>query len=416
MSVTSLAKTLAVATAVMASLPAFAQLGEIHTLSRYQQQREVEMLEDISFAASLTGVVQKVSRGGTASGERERAGNYRGDISATLPKGDIGAAEGSIFAHIRFGEGKGVALRPTYTSTPNTVAFEADGANDAFAVLAQAWYQLKIPLAGASAAADAREHLHVTVGKIDPFVFFDQNAVADDESAKFLNNVFVHNPLLDSGRDVGADAHGFSSGVILQYVNEVQSGGEWGLSLGVLGTSNGTNSSSSLSAPLVIAQAEKKMRIGDQPGGYRVYLWRNARATGYDDAERHDTGVGASIDQKVTDDLTLFARFGHQLAGKVRFDRALTLGAEWAGTAWGRADDSIGWAFGALRTSPNFRDDSPGLGYQADGWERQIEVYYRYQAMAKLELSPDVQLIHRPGGDGNAATIKVVGMRAKIAF
>ena len=37
--------------------------------------------------------------------------------------------------------------------------------------------------------------------------------MAGDEGAQFLNNVFVHNPLLDSGGDIAADAYGFAPGV-----------------------------------------------------------------------------------------------------------------------------------------------------------------------------------------------------------
>ena len=109
-------------------------------------------------------------------------------------------------------------------STPNTTAFQVQGTNanpdDSFGILAQAWYQLTVPLPLGGYKPRSRETVRLTFGKIDPFVFFDQNAAADDESAKFLNNAFVHNPLLDSGGDVGADRYGFSPGVVAGYRNE----------------------------------------------------------------------------------------------------------------------------------------------------------------------------------------------------
>jgi len=401
---------------------------EFQTLSMQKQARQIEALEGITVGASLTGVAQKVGAGGTATGNGESRANYRGDISVTLPGGEMGNADGKIFAHVRFGQGTGIGLRPTYTSTANTTAFEVSStpADDSFAILAQAWYQLKIPLMDDGRKANAREHLHLTAGKIDPFVFFDQNAAADDESTKFMNNAFVHNPLLDSGGDTRADAYGFAPGIIGQYVNEKQKGSEWSLSLGVFGSGPAANFSGSLAGPFVLAQAETAVRFDYLPGHYRAYLWRNGRAAGYDGVERRHTGIGVSADQKVSDDVTLFGRYGHQLSGKVRFDRALTLGAELAGSSWSRAADGFGVAFGALRTSSDFRNDSPTLdanadgtpdfGYQAGGSEKQMEIYYRFKLNGKVELTPDFQWIRQPGGNAGAPTVKVAGLRAKVGF
>ena len=399
---------------------------EFQTLSMQKQARQIEALEGISVGASLTSVVQSVGAAGTASGLKETRANYRGDISVTLPGGEMGDAEGKIFTHFRFGQGTGVGLRPTYTSTPNTTGFQTSaGADDSFGILAQAWYQLTVPL-GDGPKANAREHLHLTAGKIDPFVFFDQNAAADDESAKFMNNAFVHNPLLDSGADIRADAYGFAPGAIVQYVNEYQKGSEWGLSLGVFGSGPGANFSGSLSSPLVIAQAETAARFNYLPGNYRFYAWRNGRAQGYDQLDAKHAGWGVSVDQKVDDGVTLFGRYGHSTKGKVRFDRALTVGAELAGTPWGRAADGLGVALGKLRTSNKFRDDSATIdadgdgnadfGYQASGSEKQTELYYRYKLNSHVELSPNLQWIRNPGGNAAASTVKVAGLRAKVGF
>ena len=399
---------------------------EFQTLSMQKQARQIEALEGISVGASITGVGQRANRDGVAGfASRQSRANYRGDVSVTLPGGEMGDIEGKFFTHFRFGQGNGVGLRPTYTSTPNTTAFETNsGPDDSFAILAQAWYQLKVPLPRDGIKANSREHLHLTAGKIDSFVFFDQNAAADDESSKFLNNVFVHNPLLDSGGDIRADAYGFAPGAILQYVNEHDKSRAWGLSLGAFGSGPGANFSGSLGDPYVIAQADTSWRFNHLPGNYRAYLWTNGRGLGYDGVERRHNGVGVSVDQKVADYVTLFGRYGHQIAGKVRFDRALTFGTEIAGNGWGRAADSVGLAAGYLRTSSDYHRDSPALDLDGDGltdpvasgWERNYELYYRFKVNSHLELTPDFQIIQRPGGDGDAPTVKVVGLRAKLGF
>ena len=399
---------------------------EFQTLSMQKQARQIEALEGITAGANLIAVVQSAGKNGTASGARETLANYRGDIAVTLPGGEMGDTEGRIFTQLRFGQGNGVGLRPTYTSTPNTTAFQVGSvaADDSFAILAQAWYQLSTPLLRGGVKANARERIDLTFGKIDPFVFFDQNAAADDESAKFINNAFVHNPLLDSGGDVGADAYGFAPGAIVQYVNESEKGSEWGLSVGVFGSGTGANFTGSISRPLVIAQAETAARFNFLPGNYRVYVWTNGNNSDYDGVTRRHSGVGFSVDQKADDAFTVFVRYGQQLDGKVRFDRALTVGGELGGSGWSRAADSLGVAFGTLRTSDDYRNESTlfdldGDGAadpQASGSETQAELYYRYKVNSQFELTPDFQLIRRPSGDGAGETIKVAGLRAKIGF
>lgn len=374
----------------------------------------IEATDGIEVEGSLIAVAQTVNAAGTSAGMYESRANYRGDLTVSMPFGSMGDSEGKFFTHFRFGQGNGVGLRTTYTSTANTTAFQTGaGADDSFAILAQAWYQLAMPLGG----KDSGQRLDLTVGKIDPFVFFDQNAAADDESAKFMNNAFVHNPLLDSGGDIGADAYGFQPGAIIQYVNETEKGSEWGLSLGAFASDTGANFSGQNRASFIIGQAEMNTRLNMLPGTVRLYTWSNGRAQNYDSVERRNKGWGISADQKVLEDLTLFGRFGRHTGGKVKFDRALTLGAELEGTGWNRSADSLGLAMGSLRTSSSYRDDSMGIdSYQASGSEKQTELYYRLKLNDGIELSPNFQWIRNPGGDATASTIKVLGVRAKLGF
>lgn len=156
-----------------------------------------QALEGVSAEASLTMVGQRALQG-TVSGKDESQLNYRADVEVSLPGGRIGDAEGKIFAQFRMGQGNGLAdLNPTLTGSINSTAFQLTNGDDTAAILAQAWYQLDIPVGGARTGELGQAE--ITLGKIDPFIFFDQNALADDESEAFLNNVFVHNPLLDSG-------------------------------------------------------------------------------------------------------------------------------------------------------------------------------------------------------------------------
>ena len=378
-------------------------------------------LEGIDVGGSLTGVVQQVDGRGAATGERESRASYRGDVTVTLPGGRMNGVEGRIFAHLRFGQGAGVTLRPTYTSTPNTTAFQtAASPDDAYAIVAQAWYQLTVPLSARGLDSDGSERLEFTAGKMDPFLFFDQNAAADDESVRFMNNAFVHNALLDSGGDIGADAYGFAPGLRIAFVSERNGTDAWGASIGVFGAGPGADFTGSLADPFVIAQLETTRRLAaGQPGTYRVYGWRNGRAGDFGGRFEPRSGWGTSVDQRIGDALTLFARIGGELRGRVRFDRALTLGAEIGGDYWGRATDALGLAAGLLRTSGAYRDataDGAPAGYAASGTERIAEIYYRWRINDRFDLTPDVQWIRRPGGDAFAPDVFVGALRTRVGF
>jgi carbohydrate-selective porin OprB len=102
------------------------------------------------------------------------------------------------------------------------------------------------------------------------------------------------------------------------------------------------------------------------------------------------------------------------------------LGAELEGSAWSRAADSVGLAFGALRTSADFRNDAQSIdadgdgtadfGYVAGGSEKLVELYYRFKLNSHLALTPDFQWIRQPGGNVAAPTVKIFGVRAKLEF
>ncbi|MBK7719967.1 MAG: hypothetical protein IPJ36_14880 [Simplicispira sp.] len=181
-------------------------------------------------------------------------------MAVTLPGGDFGANKGKVFVHARFGQGDGLALRPTYTGTANSSTFSGTDPDDAQFTLAQAWYQLDVPLSqrGAHKAA-------FTVGKIDPFGFFDQNAIADDETRHFANKVFVHNPLLDSGGDIGADRFGFSPGAKAAYENSSDKSLPGVRRWACLARAMGPTSAPAPAKPFVLAQAWISPRINQLP-------------------------------------------------------------------------------------------------------------------------------------------------------
>ncbi len=391
---------------------------EFQALGMQKQARMVESLEGIAAGVSFTTLAQRASSGATTTGDSESQLSWRGDAQVSLPGGSLGTTEGSLFFHFRMGQGEGLATLNPMFSVPNATAFQLGAGTDALAddaspILAQAWYQLSVPLDDRPLDT-SRQHLEVNFGKIDPFLFFDQNAAADDETVRFMNLTFVHNPLLDAGGAAGVDAYGFTPGVRLAYVNDTQAPLGWGASLGVFGSGSGAAFSDSLKQPFVIAQLETSQRFfGGLSGTYRVYAWRNGRALHHDGVTLEaQSGWGVSADQRVGDGITLWGRYGQGAQGNPAFDRALTLGAEFSGNYWNRGGDGLGVGVGWLAASDSYKTANPGVS----GAEQLAELYYRWRVNPQFELSPDYQFIRRAGSDGGVDDAHILGLRAQLTF
>lgn len=405
---------------------------ETDVLDMKKSAKTVEALEGLKAGVSLTTVAQMPSGlpKGTANGNSQL--NYRADVTAELPLEPIGNIDHKLFAHFRMGQGLGLnsafSSLGAFASAPNAVAFRASGASpdDSVAILGQAWYQASIPLPFGGFKPRSRETLELTFGKMDIFGFFDQNAAAGDESVQFLNSIFVHNPLLDAGGQIGVDANGFQPGFVAAYLNETRKPETWRLSLGVFGTGEGANYQRFFSSPLIMAQAETSLRFYGLTGNYRIYAWNQGQGTELDGSTARQAGWGMSADQRVGDGVTLFGRYGQMAQGKVPFDRALTLGAEFNGAYWNRGADAIGLAGGWLQASDDYRaaggsgdldgDGTPDFGFTPDGAEKVAELYYRYRISPQFEVSPDFQYVWKMGGNPGASNAKVLGLRAQFSY
>lgn len=408
---------------------------EKDALEMKKAARIAEGLEGIKVGASLAtvgqhayGLPKDVDNGSSQL-------NYRADVSVELPLAPVGDIEHKLFAHLRMGQGLGLNAAFTnlghFASAPNALAFRASGLDpdSSVTILGQAWYQAAIPLPFLGFKPYSRETLEVTFGKMDIFGFFDQNAAAGDEAKQFMNSVFVHNPLLDAAGEVGVDANGFQPGFIASYLNYFNKAEPWRLSVGLFGTGErGANYQRSLSSPLLMVQAEKELKLfGGLSGNYRLYGWNRSQGVDHDGALNKHTGVGASLDQRVGDGIRLFARYGKLVKGELPFNQAVTAGAEFSGSYWGRAADTLGIAGAWLQSGKAYRnttanawlDDNQtqlAFSFTPQGTEQVAEVYYRYRLSPQFELSPDFQVVTNGGGNADAKSVKVFALRANIAY
>lgn len=394
-----------------------------------QPSKLAQALEGVTVGASVAMVSQSAQRG-MVEGNKSQL-NYRADVEVEVPLAKVtDVGDSKLFFHVRAGQGEGLLFAsPTLTATPNSTAFFLQNSDDSATILAQAWYQFSHPMA--PSASGAQPSIEATIGKIDLFGFFDQNEIADSETDAFLNNVFVHNPLLDSGGAIGGDSYGFQPGVIASYASDVSENNHWTASVGVFASGAGASFNASFNDPFVIGQLAYSGKVlQDHAGNYRLYAWANGSFTPYNNEFATDTGrttgLGLSIDQEVAESLSVFTRYGHAFSGDVRFNNAFTLGTQLAGHGWGREDDRVGLAFGWLNTSSGFRAAAPTLdadgdgvsdfGYSPTGAEKNIELYYAWQINANLQVSPNMQWIMQPGGDPDAQNIWAIGLRAVAGF
>lgn len=390
-------------------------------LDMKEQAKVVDAIKGFEVGASMVGVAQRAS----GTDENGTVLNYRADLTVTTPTIETGSVDSKLFAHLRAGQGNGIAADFTSYVGPNATAFQLGSVvppDNSAIILAEFWYQADIPLPIGGFRPNSRETLTVNFGKMDPFAFFDQNSVANDETRQFLASDFVHNALLDNpiAANIGADGFGFSPGIRIAYTNERAKPDRYGFSLGMFGAGESASFNAPFTNPFIIGQFEGEHRFfAGLPGTYRLQLWRNGQAPTFVSGQTvPHWGFGFGFDQQVHDAVTLFGRIGAAWGENLPFDQTLSLGAELGGYYWDRSADALGFALGANRTSADFNAGSlaAGYGYVAQGWEQSAELYYRFHVHDHFELSPDLQYIRNPAGDQSAQPVAVVGLRALLDY
>jgi len=359
-----------------------------------------EKVEAFSIGGDLSLFLQGIGNNSKGYGEKADA-SYSGDLFLITPVGPYG----NVYFRGAVGEGEGIAplLPPTF-SGPN-----ADlGFNEPKFKLVEAWYWTEF------AIPDIRDkRLELTIGKIDPAGLFDANAVANSETSQFIADTFVNNLALEFGGNAGVSI-GYRFTSIYDKGLKV---------VGRIGMFEGDGDFKDvLDRPFIIAELDTWMPFYGLNGNYRIYGWvNNNKHTDLLDSSKDNLsnqGFGISLDQQVSNDITLFARYGMQDGDVSKFDKAFTAGGQLIGNGWRRANDVIGIAYGASHVSSKYKKASLGLdGYAANAdYEQYLEAYYKYWANNNLSISPDIQYVINPGGDNAKDSIFIYGVRMQATF
>jgi len=305
---------------------------------------------------------------------------------------------GKVFMGMETGDGAGVEDELQLFSNVNR---DADDSDNSLCV-AEAWHEHYFSAVPAALRA----------GKIDPTALIDNNDYANDECSQFLGRMFRNSPVIEFPDN--------SAGLRLN----IEPVDIMGVSLLVM---DGDGDWEDVADEIFFAgQLNFKPGLFDRNGNYRLIGWLNDRDhTKWNDSSKNQEkayGIGISLDQELTDNLGMFARYGWQdpdvyLNGEeFSLEQAWSTGLRIAGSAWGREDDIVGIAVGQIMPSGEYKKSDSSRSAKDEG---HFEAYYNYKVNDHLVLAPDLQVIWNPYGDdasnGNN-TITVMGLRGQLDF
>jgi high affinity Mn2+ porin len=280
----------------------------------------------------------------------------------------------------------------------------------------------------------------LTAGRMSAKDIFDNNAYANDPRSQFMNWALMANEAWDYPGD--------SLGYITGFAAELNQP-TWAVRYGFFQmpkVSNGTSVDAHvLEAWGMVAEFEKRFKMGDHPGAARVLTFVNRAHMGsyqaaIDDptrpadleasrAYRYKYGFGLNVEQELAKNIGAFGRLGWSDGQTEAWvfsdvDRTGTLGLSIKGESWRRTNDIFGVAGILNGLSRAHRDflAAGGLGILAGdggltyGWEEIVETYYDWQICKHLHATMDYQLVNHPAFNRDRGPAHVLGLRLHAAF
>jgi high affinity Mn2+ porin len=282
-----------------------------------------------------------------------------------------------------------------------------------------------------------------TVGKFGVPDVFDTNQYAHDARNDFLNWTAI-----EAGTfDYAADSWGFSIGGAAEWYT-----GAWTLRGGVFDLSNIPNSEHldpGFHEFQLVGEVEHRHEIFGSSGRLLLTVYDSRGRMGlYRDAlalaaatdtlpstaavRQYRSRLGASLDleQTISEDLGVFARFG-KAAGNVETyeftdaDRSVSAGVSLKGTAWRRGSDRIALAGIVNGISGEFERylNAGGLGpligdgqLPHPGAEQILETYYNVEVRPWAHLTLDYQWARNPAYNSDRGPVSIVAVRLHLQF
>jgi high affinity Mn2+ porin len=285
----------------------------------------------------------------------------------------------------------------------------------------------------------------LTAGVLSAADVFDTNRYAGSTRTQFLNWTFIN----DTAWDFAADTRGYTRGAAAEWIMPA-----WAVRVGAFqmpAIANGLDLDSDVLHahgeqlevevhPTLITGRSAVVRLlayqnHARMGSYREALALAARTGAVPDVtltrrtNARKYGFTVNAEQPLTDDgdTGLFARAGWNDGSTETFcyteaDWTASLGAQIAGTWWGRQPDRLGIAAGANGLSDAHADylAAGGVGFElGDGRLRYrpetiVEAYYLLQLVRWVGLTVDYQFIADPGDNRARGPVSVVSLRLHL--
>ncbi len=290
--------------------------------------------------------------------------------------------------------------------------------------------------------AQSSRNLSITVGKFSLGDFFDNNDYSNSPKTQFINWALMSN----SAWDYAANLRGYTVGAVaaLKYDNTIYKIGVAALPKVANGADLNTDYGM---AHGINAEVVRTYQLRKREGHVRVLAYYNETNMGLysqalhtiDSSNRPDVimtekfgrskkGVCINADQKLTGNLSAFARLGWN-DGKTEtwafteVDRTVSLGFSINGQAWKRNRDNVGVAVVMNGLSAEHKDylAAGGYGFQlGDGKlnyapETVAELYYNYKPLNYgIWMTGDYQFGMNPGYNKDRGPIQVFSFRVHV--
>jgi len=229
------------------------------------------------------------------------------------------------------------------------------------------------------------QRLALTAGRLDLTNYFDANAFANDESTQFLSDALVNNQMLGLGSNGTGVAAEFDAKTGLRFKFGFQQS-----------NSDATNLSDSMYTLSEVGYTFTPFALPE--GTYRV--WFRTDNTEPGEVQR---GAGLSFDQKITNSVGLFGRYGTQELDSRFDDKYYSAG--------------VGFQNGLIF----FPQDSWGIGWAhldlASGEKEHLtEGYYNFQLTDRLRLSFNLTYVLDEPEAGGKFGYVLPGVRFQASF
>jgi high affinity Mn2+ porin len=292
----------------------------------------------------------------------------------------------------------------------------------------------------------AARRIEIRVGKFDLADFFDNNSGGSDDHLQFLNWTVDNN----GAWDYAANTRGYTDGAIVEYDDH-----RWSVRFAEVmmpKVANGIH----LDADLARAHAENVegqfngSLIPKREGAIRLLGYVNhanmgnyreavadfldgmtARPNIVDTREqgRVKYGFGVNVEQELTSQLGVFARYGwndgrNESFAYTEVDQTVEVGTWLRGEKWRRKLDKVGFVFNTNGISKDHQEylRLGGVGFLLGdgnlnyGREEILETFYDAHFWRGLYGAFDLQYIQNPGYNRDRGPVLVPGLRGHVEF